>query len=134
MTIQDECQIQINDVVSGSNERLEFRDAVVQAKIGFHHLVVATRTQCHIFSDRNWNTPIIIDLNNGGRVTCVQQCANYFILADITLGITIYSYEGRVISNPKYPGMRPELLTTQTVSVSTDIIAVKDYADEKCTV
>lgn len=38
---------------------------------GFDHLIVATSTQCHIYSTSNWNTPHIFDLKD--TVTLVLQ-------------------------------------------------------------
>lgn len=46
-------------------------------------------------------------------------------------GIYLYSYEGRFLSAPKFPGMRTDILNAQTVSLSNDTIAIKDKADEK---
>jgi intraflagellar transport protein 80 len=67
---------------------------------------------------------------------CIVSLFNtrYFLLVDTFLGLQVYSYEGRLICNPKYPGMRPELLSISTVSISSDVIAVKDFTDEKCKV
>ena len=38
---------------------------------GFDHLIVATSTQCHIYSTGNWNTPHIFDLKD--TVTLILQ-------------------------------------------------------------
>ena len=38
---------------------------------GFEHLIVATSTQCHIYSTGNWNTPHIFDLKD--TVTLILQ-------------------------------------------------------------
>lgn len=43
----------------------------------------------------------------------------------------MYSYEGRLVSAPKFQGMRTDILNTQTVSLSNDTIAVRDKTDEK---
>ena len=43
-----------------------------------------------------------------------------------------YSYEGRLICSPRFPGMRTDILNYQTVSLSDDTIAIRDKADEKC--
>ena len=45
--------------------------------------------------------------------------------------IYVYSYEGRLICTPKFPGMRTDILNKQTVSLSDDTIAIRDKADEK---
>lgn len=54
----------------------------------------------------------------------------HFLLVDGG-GLYLYSYEGRLISSPKFPGMRTDILNAQTVSLSNDTLAVKDKADEK---
>ena len=38
---------------------------------------------------------------------------------------------GKLVSQPKYPGLRGEFITDQTVSVSSDTLAVRDNNDEK---
>eukprot|EP00842_Homolaphlyctis_polyrhiza_P004118 jgi/Hompol1/4707/HPOL_002297-RA len=131
VTIIDDHKIIVHDVVQGSKENLELRDRVIKACLGFGHLVVATSSQCYVYSERNWNTPVIIDLSNNGRVTCIQQCVDYFVLIDNFVGIQIFTYEARLICQPKYPGFRPEFITPQNISLSNDTLAVKDHTDEK---
>lgn len=73
----------IYDVIKGTQENLgtfhsfilylEFRDRIVNISLRYGYLIVATSNQCHIYNERNWNTPSIIDLRNNGRVTCIQQ-------------------------------------------------------------
>lgn len=46
-------------------------------------------------------------------------------------GLYIFSYEGRLISSPKFPGMRVDMLNAQCVSLSNDTIAIRDKSDEK---
>ncbi|TPX69276.1 hypothetical protein SpCBS45565_g02595 [Spizellomyces sp. 'palustris'] len=127
----DDHTIHVHDAVNGATENLDFRDRVVKVSLGFGYLVVATSSQCHVYSERNWNTPAIVDLTNNGRVTCIQQCPEYFVLVDTVTGIQIFSYEGRLASSPKYAGLRAECVTPQTISISGDVLAVKDKADEK---
>lgn len=38
----------------------------------------------------------------------------------------MYSYDGRLVSTPKWPAMRTEVLNINTVSLSNDTIAVRD--------
>lgn len=42
-----------------------------------------------------------------------------------------FSYEGRLISSPKFPGMRADVLNAQGLSLSNDTIAIRDKSDEK---
>ncbi|KAJ3333732.1 Intraflagellar transport protein 80 [Blyttiomyces sp. JEL0837] len=131
VTLLDDHKIDVHDVVQGANEHLEFRDRVIKASLGFNHLVVATYTQCYVYSDKNWNTPTIVDLSSNGRVLCIKQCQDFFVLVDNYTGMQIFTYEGRTVSSPKYPGMRPEMITSQLISISNDTLIVRDQTDEK---
>jgi hypothetical protein len=53
-----------------------------------------------------------------------------FVLVDNVVGLQIFSYDGKLISSPKFPGMRAEFLTEQSISISPDVLAVKDRASE----
>jgi len=54
-------------------EELEFRDRVVEMALDYGNLVVATSTQCHIYSVNNLNTPHIMDLRGrgGGMISLI---------------------------------------------------------------
>nr|XP_029529971.1 intraflagellar transport protein 80 homolog [Oncorhynchus nerka] len=54
----------------------------------------------------------------------------HFLLVDGT-GVYVFSYEGRLISTPRFPGMRTDILNAQSVSLSNDTIAIRDKSDEK---
>lgn len=130
ITVLDDYKVHVNNV-QGATENLEFRDRVIKVCMGFNYLVITTSFQCYIYNEKNWNTPTIVDLKNNGRVTCIQQCAEYFVLVDNFVGIQIFSYDGKLISQPKYPGMRGEFITDQTISLSADTLAVRYNNDEK---
>ncbi len=93
------------------------------------YLVVVTTSQCYVYTTRNWNTPTIFDLRDGS-VSLIVQADKHFLLVE-SGAVHLYSYEGRLICSPRWPGMRPETLSTQTVSVSNDCIAVRDQVDER---
>ena len=80
------------------------------------HLVVATTSQCSVYTTRNWNTPVIFDLRDGA-VTLIVQSERHFLLVESS-GLHLYSYEGRLLCSPKWPGMRPDMLTSTIVSLS----------------
>ncbi|KAF7481060.1 intraflagellar transport protein 80 homolog isoform X2 [Marmota monax] len=119
----------VRNVLNDAVDLLEFRDRVIKASLNYAHLVVSTSLQCYVFSTKNWNTPLIFDLKEG-TVSLILQAERHFLLVDGG-GIYLYSYEGRFISSPKFPGMRTDILNAQTVSLSNDTIAIKDKADEK---
>ncbi|KAI9344345.1 WD40-repeat-containing domain protein [Obelidium mucronatum] len=131
VTLLDDRKIRIHEVVHGAIENLEFRDRVVKVSLSFGHLIVATYAQCYVYSDKNWNTPVIIDMANNGRVICIKQSPDYFLFVDNATGIQVFSYEGRLICSPKYPGLRPDFITNQAISLSNDTLAIKDRTDEK---
>ncbi|XP_072724943.1 intraflagellar transport protein 80 homolog isoform X3 [Ciconia boyciana] len=121
--------MEVHNVVNDAVDLLEFRDRVIKASLNYGHLVVSTSLQCYVFSTKNWNTPLIFDLKEG-TVSLILQAERHFLLVDGG-GLYLYSYEGRLISSPKFPGMRTDILNAQTVSLSNDTLAVKDKADEK---
>ncbi|XP_038671101.1 intraflagellar transport protein 80 homolog isoform X3 [Scyliorhinus canicula] len=119
----------VRNVLNDALDVLEFRDRVIKASLSYGHLVVATSLQCYVYSTKNWNTPLVFDLKEG-TVSLILQAERHFLLLD-GAGIYLYSYEGRLISSPKFPGMRTDILSSQTVSISNDTIAVRDQADDK---
>ncbi|XP_053077232.1 intraflagellar transport protein 80 homolog isoform X3 [Acinonyx jubatus] len=129
VTLTKRRAMQVRNVLNDAVDLLEFRDRVIKASLNYAHLVVSTSLQCYVFSTKNWNTPLIFDLKEG-TVSLILQAERHFLLVDGG-GIYLYSYEGRFISSPKFPGMRTDILNAQTVSLSNDTIAIKDKADEK---
>ncbi|GAX72717.1 hypothetical protein CEUSTIGMA_g173.t1 [Chlamydomonas eustigma] len=122
--MEDDHKIVVQDIVSETTDELEFRDKVIKLSLGFDHLIVATSTQCHIYSTGNWNTPHIFDLKD--TVTLILQCARHFLILDNSAGIQLYTYEGRQLCNPKFQGLRTELLNQRMVALSNDTVAVLD--------
>ncbi|XP_074819769.1 intraflagellar transport protein 80 homolog isoform X2 [Natator depressus] len=104
ITLTKRRTMEVRNVINDAVDLLEFRDRVIKASLNYGHLVVSTSLQCYVFS--------------------------HFLLIDGG-GIYLYSYEGRLISSPKFPGMRTDVLNAQTVSLSNDTLAIKDKADEK---
>ncbi|XP_030071802.1 intraflagellar transport protein 80 homolog [Microcaecilia unicolor] len=129
ITLTKRRTMQVRNVVNDAVDLLEFRDRVIKASLNYGHLVVSTSLQCYVFSTKNWNTPLIFDLREG-TVSLILQSERHFLLVG-SVGVFLYSYEGRLISSPKLPGIRTDILNAQTVSLSNDTIAIKDKADEK---
>nr|XP_019943476.1 PREDICTED: intraflagellar transport protein 80 homolog isoform X2 [Paralichthys olivaceus] len=119
----------VRDVTNDAVDILEFRDRVIKASLACGHLAVATSLQCYVYNSRNWNTPLIFDLKEG-TVSLILQAEKHFLLVD-GAGLYVFSYEGRLISSPKFPGMRADILNAQGVSLSNDTIAIRDQSDEK---
>ncbi|XP_061639072.1 intraflagellar transport protein 80 homolog isoform X2 [Phyllopteryx taeniolatus] len=129
ITLTKRKTMQVRNVMNDAVDVLEFRDRVIKASLAFGHLVVATSLQCYIYNTRNWNTPLIFDLKEG-TVSLILQAERHALLVD-GAGLYIFSYEGRLISSPKFPGMRADILNAQCVSLSNDTIAIRDKSDEK---
>ncbi|CAI9737075.1 transport 80 homolog [Octopus vulgaris] len=129
ITVVSSNQIDVHNVLDDVKEKLDFRDRIIKLSFSFGYLVVATASQGHIYSTKNWNTPIIFDLKDG-CVSLIVQAEKYFLLAD-GANLSILSYDGRVLSPIKFPGLKSELLTQVTVSLSNDTLAVRSKNDEK---
>lgn len=97
--------------------------------LGFDHLVVATPSQCYVYSVHNWNTPHVIDMRGPARM--LVQADRHFAAVSQRGGVQLYSYDGRPRSSPKYPGLRTDLLDRHSLSVSGDSIAILDRNDNK---
>ncbi|XP_061493185.1 intraflagellar transport protein 80 homolog isoform X2 [Rhineura floridana] len=129
ITLTKRRTMEVRNVLNDAVDLLEFRDRVIKASLNYGHLVVSTSLQCYIFSTKNWNTPLIFDLKEG-TVSLILQAERHFLLVDGG-GIYLFSYEGRLVSSPKFPGMRTDTLNVQTISLSNDTLAIKDKSDEK---
>ncbi|RVE64929.1 hypothetical protein OJAV_G00130660 [Oryzias javanicus] len=129
ITLTKRRSMQVTNVMNDAVDILEFRDPVIKASLAFAHLVVATSLQCYVYSSRNWNTPLIFDLKEG-TVSLILQAEKHFLLVD-GAGLYIFSYEGRLVSSPKFLDMRADILNAQVLSLCDDTIAIRDNRDEK---
>jgi intraflagellar transport protein 80 len=126
----DPRKIHVHDVMNETLEEIDFvRDRVIEMSFGFGFLIVCTATQCFIYNSQNWNTPHIFDLR--ATVNLIVQSECHFITVDNFNGIQVYSYEGKTISSPKFPGMHVEFLNSMTISLSTDTLSILDHSDRK---
>ncbi|KAJ4443900.1 hypothetical protein ANN_05687 [Periplaneta americana] len=65
VTMTGRKNISVRNVSEDAWEKLEFPDRVIKVALGYGRLVVVTPSQCHIYSTKNWNTPVIFDLREG---------------------------------------------------------------------
>lgn len=122
--------INVHDVVAETYESLDFnRDRVVEMALGYGHLVVSTTTQCFIYQTHNWNTPYIFD-STEGTVSMIVLAEKHFAVLTPT-ALTLYAYDGRKLSQPRFPGLRPEVTSQDCVSLAPDMIAIVDSTDRK---
>lgn len=130
VTLIETRKIRVQDVANEAQEDLEFsRDRVVEIGLGFEYLVVTTTSQCYVYNLQNLNTPIIFEIKAPPHF--IHLCKRHFLTLDQIGGINVISYEGRVLSNPKFQGLRSEYLTKDMVSLSPDTLAVVDSNDGK---
>ncbi|KAG7389692.1 Intraflagellar transport protein 80 [Phytophthora pseudosyringae] len=130
VTLVDPRKIHVHDVVNETLEELDFaRDRVVEMSFAHGFLVVCTATQCFIYDAQSWNTPHIFDLR--AAVSLLVQSESHFLTVDNFNGIQVYSYEGKTVSNPKFPGLHVEFLSSRTISLSSDTLAILDHSDRK---
>ena len=50
VTITDKKQINVRNVLNDAKDKLDFRDRIIKTGMGFEHLVVATSSQCYIYT------------------------------------------------------------------------------------
>lgn len=121
--------IKVIDVIHEISEELPFRDRVINLALGFEHLVVTTTTQCYVYSTQNWQVPHIFDIRESASL--IVQSGKAFALVDINTGVQVFNYDGRMISNPKFSGLRVEFLSKRLLSLSDDVVAVVDTNNPK---
>ncbi|XP_057339351.1 intraflagellar transport protein 80 homolog [Microplitis mediator] len=124
--------IQVREISNNSGivEMLEISDRVVHMELGFNHLVVVTTNQCHIYSSTNWNTPIIFDLKNS-TISAIILAEKHFLLIEWNV-MTLYSYQGRLLSVPKWKGItQDERLYPPCIALCSDTLVLRDQVNEK---
>uniref|UniRef100_A0A6A7G623 Intraflagellar transport protein 80 homolog n=2 Tax=Hirondellea gigas TaxID=1518452 RepID=A0A6A7G623_9CRUS len=128
-TVISRTSIALRNVNNDAKEQLELRDRIIKVSLSHGHLIVVTASQVYVYSTRNWNTPIIFELKEGS-VSLIVQCERLFLVVDGN-SVVIYNYEGRVVSNPKWPRMRTDVLSGRTVALANDTLAIRDKDNEK---
>lgn len=110
-------KITVNDYVNEISEELDFSTRVINMSLRHHHLIVCTTNQAFIYNISNLSSPFVIDVKE--PINSIVQGAKYVVLNE-----AIYDYEGKLISNPKFQGMKVS-------SISSDVIALLDKANPK---
>ncbi|KAK3862875.1 hypothetical protein Pcinc_031302 [Petrolisthes cinctipes] len=128
-TVTSRNSIALRDVTNEAWEKLELRDRIIKLSLSHGYMVIVTSSQGYIYSTRNWNTPFIFELKES-NVSLIVQAERHFLLVDGG-SVYVYSYDGRVMCSPRWPGMRTDVLNSHTVSLSNDTLAIRDKTDEK---
>ncbi|KAL9641874.1 hypothetical protein ABK040_000254 [Willaertia magna] len=129
VTLENDVTLKVHDLSQDYLEDITFRDKVINWSLGFGHLIVATWTQIWVYDVKNFSTPHVFDVKD--NVNLILQSKNVFLTMDNFSGIQIYTYEGRLVSNPKFSGLRTEFLNNLSVGLSDDILAIIDKGDVK---
>lgn len=94
--------------------------------------MICTTQQCCIYSLTNLYGPFIFDLK------CITSdiilSSEIFAIVSATHGIMIYSFDGRLLSTPRYEGMRTNRLSRSNVSISSGVVAMIDEVNPKVSV
>jgi len=93
-------KIEVTEVENSSLDVIETTERILSMTVGFRHIICITTKEIQVFTKGRMNTPQMIqhrDIN----IKLVKQAPNSFLVLD-GLGVTIYSYEGRVMSQSKY--------------------------------
>ena len=128
--MSDSRKVLVHNMQNDTVEDLETRDRIIKLSIGYGYLILATATQCAVYDVNRFNSPVLFDVRDA--VVHVAQSEKVFIIADCTNGISVYSYEGRLMSTIKVStALRPEMLTGNIVSLSNDTVALRDPVDAR---
>ncbi|KAM7540316.1 hypothetical protein Aperf_G00000020954 [Anoplocephala perfoliata] len=119
----------VKNVFDDSTERVPLRQKVLHFSISHGHLVAITSNQCYIYSVKNFNTPVIVDLKDSS-ISLIVQSQDIFMLVDCG-NLVIYTYSGRLTTTLRDSGIRTDLVYPGCISLSSDTIATKDAEDEK---
>ena len=100
--VTDSNSLQVLDVFTESDEDIQFRDRIIELSIGFNYLVVATTSQLFIYKVGNWKAALhVMDVRSS--ISLIIQCDKHFLTVDAVSGIQLITYDGRILSNPRYP-------------------------------
>ena len=127
--LDEDNKISINDCLHEMNEDLDFRERVVNMNMKNNHLIVCTTSQCYVYNVMNWTSPFVFDVKDS--IYLIVQGAKYFALIDASQNFTVYNYEGKLVSTPKFQGLRVEFLNARHISLSADVLALIDPSDPK---
>jgi len=100
--LDEDNKINVSDCLNELNEELTFGERVVNMSMKYGFMVVCTTIQCYVYSftTQNWTSPFVFDLKD--NVYMIVQGAKFFAIIDASQNFNVYSYEGKLISSPKY--------------------------------
>lgn len=123
-------EIEVRDVaLPDAVERLEVSGRIVDASVGYGHLVVATTTSLCIYPLHALASPYIVE--SRGVASFIVQGRSAFAVADPTQGLRVLQYDGKLLCSPRLQGVKPELLSRTTVALGDDVLVVVDLLQRR---
>jgi hypothetical protein len=107
---------------------LTCRGPIIDFKIAFDHLIILTRTQCHVYNLENLKSPLVFEAV--GLFSLLSLNSGNFAASGRD-GILVYSYSGRKMSSVHYEGLDQYTVVDDLVSLSRDVLALVDQSDSK---
>lgn len=104
------------------------KDRVVELDANEEWLIVATLSQCYIYSFANLKTPFIVDLKVPPLL--LHMSKTHFSLIDAVDGLRVLSFEGKTISNPRHQRVRLESAAKSLLSLVSSYVAMVDSFDK----
>ncbi|CAF0799987.1 unnamed protein product [Adineta steineri] len=127
--LTDSKVITVSNCETELKDKIELKDRLVKMSVGFGFLIVLTSSQGLIYNCKQFGHPALFDLRDMS-MSLIVQAEKYFLLSD-GVNISVYSYEGRLVSTPKLMSSKPDSVNVNTVSISPDTIAIRDATDTK---
>lgn len=119
----------VQDALSDAVEELDLKGKIVKLSMAFDHMIAATTSHMYLYNTKNWTSPHIVDLKE--PVNFIVQAESRFIIVSNTAGVLVYTYDGRLACSPRSAGVRPEFLCANSVSLSTELVAICDRSNAR---
>ncbi|VDN24702.1 unnamed protein product, partial [Cylicostephanus goldi] len=120
--------LEVRDLnVDLAQETLETRDRITHTSLAHNQLIVVTTSQLYIYSSKNWNTPVIVDVKDK-TIALVQQASRLFLVSDGQT-VLVFNYDGRSLCEVKVPGNGTSNISEKTIALSNDVLAIRDRGE-----
>ena len=104
-------------------EELDFASPVIDWSFERAHLVVTTARSCHVFQAPLFAAGPVLELK--ASVALIVQSDALFALLDPLAGVTVYSYDGRLVNSIRLPpGVSVSSLQAEHVQMAGDTLFI----------
>ncbi|UPR04303.1 WD40 repeat domain-containing protein [Chloropicon primus] len=115
-----------------AEDKLHFgSEKILATSVGFGKVVVITQKQVYVYSPPDWHSPHVTSglFTQEMPVKLLVQGPKCMATTDTAGCLKVISYDtGRVMCQPKFQGMRAELMSTRSLALADDCVAVVDHA------